>query len=140
VALVKQKFREIVLQILFSSNFVICEDNYLVSLMMKQVKTTKKNILDSIEYVKKIIDNISLFDAQIKQASISYDFNRISKIELNILRLALYEMQNEKIPIEIVISEAIRLTKKFSSRHSTSFINAILDSIYRKKEYENITK
>ncbi len=139
VALVKQKFREIILQILYSHNFAVIDENNIVSFMMNQIKTTKRNILLSLEYVKKIIVHVDQFDKKIEQSSTSYAFDRISKVELSILRLAIYEMQYENIPFKIVISEAIRLTKKFSSKHSTSFINAILDNLYHKKN-ENITK
>lgn len=138
MALVKQKFREIILQILYSHNFVVTDLN-IVSFMMDQIKTTKKNILLSLEFVKKIIDHLDQIDAKIKEASKSYDFDRISKVELNILRLAIYELENENIPINIIISEAIRLTNKFSSPHSTSFINAILDNVNQKNN-ENIAK
>jgi len=139
VVLVKQKFREIILQILYSYNFVVSDDNNLVLFMMNQIKTTRKNILISLNYVKKILENIDKFDANIKKISTSYDLNRINKIEVNILRLAMYEIIYEKIPFKIVVSEGIRLTKKFSSKSSASFINAILDKFYSDK-HENITK
>lgn len=139
MTLVKQKFREIILQILYSHNFEACEESNIVSFMMSQIKTTKKNILSSLESVKKIIYHLDEFDSKIKQISTSYDFDRISKVELSILRLAMYELIYEKLPIEIVISEAIRLTKKFSSKHSASFINAILDNVFHKQD-ENCKK
>lgn len=139
MTLVKQKFREIILQILYSHNFIDNYDNDLVFFMMDQIKTTKKNILISLDFVKKILEHVNEFDSNIKKAAISYDFDRISKVELSVLRLAMYEIEYEKLPFQIVISEAIRLIKKFSSINSISFINAILDCVYQ-KEHETVAK
>lgn len=139
MGLTKQKFREIVLQILYSHCFTVSDDRNMISFMMNLIKTTKKNVIKSIECVKKILECLDEFDSQIKLISKSYDFDRISKVELSIMRLALYETRYEKIPFQIVISEAVRLTKKFSSQNSVSFIHAILNNAHQKKD-ENITK
>ncbi|NGX28447.1 MAG: hypothetical protein K940chlam1_00626 [Candidatus Anoxychlamydiales bacterium] len=131
----RQKLREIILQLLFSNIFIESESDVLVPFMMRQIKTTKKNILIALVNVKNIQDKIDILDEDIKITSTSYDINRISKVELSILRLALYEMRFDKnIPYKVAITEAIRLTKKFAGKQSVSFVNAILDSIYHKYE------
>ncbi|NGX52108.1 MAG: hypothetical protein KR126chlam5_00402 [Candidatus Anoxychlamydiales bacterium] len=135
MALVKQKFREIVFQMLFSNNFIESEEESIVPFIMKQIKTTKKNTLLSLDYVNKIVPNLKTIDAEIKKVSTSYEIGRIGKVEITILRLALYEMLfDENIPCKVAISEAIRLTKKFANIKSASFINAILDAIFQKHE------
>lgn len=139
MALVKQKFREIILQVLYSNNYVVFNNNDLTNFMMDQIKTTKKNISSALDYVKNIISHLDELDKQIKEASTSYDFDRISKVELSILRLALFEVQYDNLPVQIAIAEAIRLTKKFSSQHSSGFINAIIDNVCHKKN-ANFTK
>jgi len=140
MALARQKLREITLQLLFSNIFVESKDEILIPFMMKQIKTTKKNVLTALDNVKNILDKTKIFDEDIKNTSISYQFDRISKVELSILRLALYEMVfDENIPCKVAMAEAIRLTKKFANKQSVSFVNAILDSIYHKK-YEDRKK
>ena len=140
MALARQKLREIILQILFSNIFVESNENVFVPFMMKLLKTTKKNVLSAFFYVAKIHEKINIIDDDIKLTSTAYDINRITKVELSVLRLALYEMGFEKnMPCKVVISEAIRLTKKFSTKQSVSFVNAILDSIYHQK-YEDKNK
>jgi len=135
MALVKQKFREIVFQILFSNIFTQVDEKNIVPFIMKQIKTTKKNTILSLDYVNKIVLNIKKIDAEIKKVSTSYEIERICKVEITILRLALYEMIfDENIPCKVAISEAIRLSKKFASVKSASFINAILDAIFQKNE------
>lgn len=140
MALVKKKFREIVFQILFSKIFILDEKD-IVPFIMKQIKTTKKNTLLSLDYANKIVSNIRKIDTEIKKVSSSYEIERICKVEITILRLALYEMIfDENIPCKVAISEAIRLTKKFASVKSASFINAILDAVFHKHECKNTKK
>ncbi len=116
----------IILQILYSLNFH--DDNEIISFMMEQIKTSKKNVSLGYEYAKKIFDKVGEIDSKIKKVSTSYDLERISKVELSILRLCLFEMFfDDEIPPKVSISEGIRLTKKFANYHSASFINAILD-------------
>lgn len=135
MALAKQKFREMTFQLLFSNLFIASDELFLVPFIMRQIKTTKKNALMAIDYVKKILENKKKIDQEIKKVSTSYEIERICKVEITILRLALYEIIfDENIPYRVAISEAIRLTKKFAGEQSTSFINAILDAIYKKHE------
>ena len=129
MVLTKQKFREIILQILYSQIFTVIDDD-IISFMMNEIKTTRKNVLFAREYVKKILNKIEPIDEKIKKTSKSYDFERISKIELSILRLAIYELENDKLPFEITLSESLRLTKKFSGSHSINYIHAILKNIF----------
>jgi N utilization substance protein B len=129
MALPRKKFREIVFQLLYSNHFYKIEENDYISVMMKMLKTTKKNIKDAHDVLLKVDENISCIDEKIKKSAIDYKFDRISKIELNILRLSFYEIFfDETIPKKVSISEAIRLCKKFSSSESSKFVNAILDS------------
>jgi len=138
MALAKQKLREIILQILYSKNFMESENDSIVSFMMRQIKTTKKNILSALAYTNKIFDNIDKLDEKIKKAATSYEINRISKVELCILRLSLFEIEyDENIPFKVAISEAIRLTKKFANMQSVGFINAILDCVYNKQNEDS---
>lgn len=135
MALARQKLREITFQLLFSNIFIKSDESVLVPFIMKQIKTTKKNSLIALDYVNKILDNLNKIDQEIIKVSYAYDIERICKVEITILRLALYEMIfDENIPCKVAIAEAIRLTKKFASTSSASFINAILDKIYHGSE------
>ena len=98
-------------------------------MLMKKLKTTKKHVKQSLENVKKILDKVPEIDNQIKQMCVSYDFQRISKVELNVLRLAIFEMFYEELPFNIAISEAIRVCRKFSTPEGANFVNAILDGL-----------
>ncbi len=135
MGLPKQKFRESVLQILFAYNYIKTEEKDLTLFMMNQLKTTKKNICMTQSYVNDVIKNLGTIDQEIKESSKSYDFDRISKLELNILRLGIYEIKyNKEVPNKVAIAEAIRLCKKFATPQSATFVNAILDIIHKKTD------
>ena len=61
-----------------------------------------------------------------------YTLNRIFKVDLVILKLAIYEMlfSNEKTPSKVIINEAVELAKKYSTEKSYSFVNGVLASVY----------
>ncbi len=64
----------------------------------------------------------------------NWKLSRLSKIEHTILVIGIYELlHHPEIPPKVIINEAIELGKKYSSKESGSFINGILDSIYKKE-------
>ena len=133
----RKKFREVVFQLLYSHHFIRIEGDDYIFFMMKILKTTKKNIKEAYEKIMEIEKKILKIDEIIKTSAIDYKFERISKVELNILRLGLYELLfDDNIPAKVAMSEAIRLCRKFSSRQSAKFVNAILDGEYKKTEID----
>lgn len=77
-------------------------------------------------------ENEAKLDAYIEENSKGWKINRISKVDLAIMRLALYEMlYREDIPTAVAVNEAIELSKKFSGEKSSTFINGILGNIIR---------
>ena len=82
------------------------------------------------ELVYGVIENIDAVDAQIKQHAQNWAFERIAKVDLAVLRLALYELlYRTDIPPIVSINEAIELGKIFSNPDSKRFINGLLDKV-----------
>lgn len=82
------------------------------------------------ELIHGVIENIGAIDAQIKALAHNWDFERIAKIDLAILRVAMFEMMFRKdIPPVVSINEAIDLSKEFSNADAKRFINGILDRL-----------
>lgn len=52
-------------------------------------------------------------------------------VDRNVLRLAVWEMTHTQTPPKVVIDEALELVKRYSTEHSTSFVNGVLDAVYR---------
>ena len=77
-----------------------------------------------------MIENIDAVDAKIIQQAQNWTFERIAKVDLAILRLALYELlYRTDIPPIVSINEAIELGKIFSNPDSKRFINGLLDKV-----------
>lgn len=121
MALPPQKFREIVFQILFSSD----STEETAMMLMAELKVTRKAVLEANRQVLQIREKLPEIDQKISLYSTDYAFERISLIEKTILRLGLYEL--EMLPPLVAIAEAIRLTRKFGTPESAQFVNAILD-------------
>ena len=82
------------------------------------------------ELIHGVIDHAAEIDAHIKALAHNWEFERIAKIDLAILRLAMFEMIYRKdIPPVVSINEAIDLSKQFSNADSKRFINGILDRL-----------
>ncbi len=77
-----------------------------------------------------ILDNKALIDERIKQSAPEFPIEKINKIDLAILRLAVYELIIEKKePANVIIDEAIELAKEFSGDTSPAFVNGALGNI-----------
>jgi transcription antitermination protein NusB len=80
------------------------------------------------ELIQGAIEHMAEIDAVIKEYAKNWDFKRIARVDLAILRLAIYEMLYRKdIPPVVSINEAIDLSKLFSIPDAKRFINGILD-------------
>lgn len=77
--------------------------------------------------VEKIMMQIPQLDAQIDAVAQGWNTHRMGKVELTILRLALFEMkQDENVPEKVAINEAVELAKKYGGDDTPAFINGIL--------------
>lgn len=132
MALPPQKFREIVFQILYSSDFPSPETEETALMLMGELKVTKKAVLEAKEKVNQIVANLVEVDEKITNYSMDYTFDRISRVEKTILRLAIFELLfDSSLPPLVAIAEAIRMTRKFGTPESAHFVNAVLDRVYK---------
>ncbi|NMB34144.1 MAG: transcription antitermination factor NusB [Clostridium sp.] len=102
-----------------------------------EIEEYKLNTKD-VNYVKDIVegvcDNKESIDNAIREHAKGWKLQRISKVDLAILRLSIYEIYHrEDIPINVSINEAIELAKSYSGEESSPFINGVLGGIAKKK-------
>ena len=80
--------------------------------------------------IEGMMTHLDTVDERIKRYCENYDFKRISPVDRNILRLAIYEMlYRDDIPPVVSINEAIELAKTFGGPDSGRFVNGILDRV-----------
>jgi len=76
------------------------------------------------------IEHIAEIDDLVKKHITNWDFDRLNKVDLAILRMSIYSLLYQKdLHPSIVIDEAIDISKEFGSDESYRFVNAVLDSI-----------
>jgi N utilization substance protein B len=127
-----RKFREVVFQLLYSADFSQCPLEDIMAMIMEKAAVTKKVVREAYAMQQLIIAREEEIDAVIKEHAQNYQINRIPKVEYNVLRLGIYELLYcPELSFKITISEGIRLSRKFATKESANFINAVLDSVYR---------
>ena len=90
------------------------------------------------KYIKDIVNGTSTNSQEILELisnNLKKDWNleRITKVNLALLKLAIYEIKYKDIPFKVAINEAVELAKKYGEETSPVFINGILASIVKEK-------
>lgn len=88
------------------------------------------------EYIKDVVNGIKEHKEEIeklieKNLKADWKIERISKIDLSLLKLAIYEIKYKEIPYKVAINEVLELAKKYGEETSKNFINGILASIVK---------
>lgn len=131
----RSKAREAAFKLLYSLQ-IMSESNIeeQIELFIKDEKIDDK---EAIKFITDIIEgtaqNNNDIEEQIKQ-NIKQDWtiSRISKIDLTLLKLGIYEMIYAKVPYKVVINEVVELAKMYGDDSSKSFVNGVLASIVKK--------
>lgn len=85
------------------------------------------------ELVQKILAQKDTINNLISNAAPQWPIDKLNKIDLVILWLAIYELENENTPPKVVIDEAVELAKEFGGESSPSFVNGVLGTIYKEE-------
>jgi len=128
----RQKAREIQFLLLFCFDHSHSDEKDIIPLIGKELKVAKSHILKNLERVHSIQEKAEELDDLLKKEITSYEFTRVHAVERILLRLGAYELFfSDEIPPKVAIAEAIRLSKKFGTPASASFVNAVLDHLYK---------
>lgn len=83
---------------------------------------------------ERVTENVGDIDAVIEKYSVKWKMNRISKVSLAVMRLAICEMKYfDDIPVGASINEAVELCKKYAAKDDYSFVNGILSSVAKEE-------
>lgn len=92
-------------------------------------KNAKEYIRDVVLGIETNTEDITkLIEKHLKS---DWKIDRISKIDLSLLKLAIYEIKYKEIPYKVAINEAIELAKKYGEDNSKNFVNGILASVVK---------
>lgn len=88
------------------------------------------------QYIDMVVSGVrehaQQIDEEIAACLRGWTLARLSRVDLAILRLSVFEMQYAGLPVAVSINEAVELTRKYSSEESCSFVNGVLGTISRK--------
>jgi len=126
----RRKSRELAMQALFYMDMSQNDSDELLEHFCLNFATSKKARPFFLKLVKGVIQARPEIDSIIETFSDNWKINRMSCVDRNIMRVAVYELLYcQDIPSKVSINEAIDVGKKFGTEESGAFINGILDSI-----------
>lgn len=129
----RSQSRDMAFKLLYEMEIQREEENEQIDLFIENNEITDKN---TIEYLKDVVSGIDknieeinkLISENLKK---DWEIVRISKINLAILKLAIYEIKYKKLPFKVAINEAVELAKKYGEDQAPNFINGVLASIVK---------
>ena len=125
----RRELRENVFMMLFRVEF------HEEGAMTEQLGLLEEDLVDvkpeELEYINRkcndIVAKVEEIDAAINESTTGWKTTRMGKVDLSIIRLAVYEMKYEEdIPAKVSINEAVELAKKYGTDESASFVNGVL--------------
>lgn len=149
----RRKSRELAMKLLFQMTINREKSGGIITNLKENVTEKGKNLTDDseeefygekigdlknmdIEYITRVLEgiekNIDTIDKKIEMYLRKWRLNRLSKVDVAILRICTYEfLYEDGIPEKVSINEAIELAKKYSSNKSASFINGVLGNMIK---------
>lgn len=132
--------REVTMKLVFAKMFDgECEETYQEVLDKSGIKEapTEEDICYSQEVLKGIEEHEAEIDALIDEIAIGWRIERMPKVDLSVLRIAIYEMvYRDDIPHGVSINEAVELAKQFGGERSSAYINGMLGTLAKRLEGE----
>lgn len=132
----RREIREHIIKLLYCTGFYQDEEEITqqIELYVDRISGSQPQDNEEITYMRdklgKILESLDSIDEVISNTATSWKITRMSKIDLNILRLAVYEVKyDEEIPDKVAIDEAVELAKAYGGDSSSAFVNGVLAKI-----------
>lgn len=132
----RREIREHIIKLLYCTGFYQNEEEKTqqIDLYVDRINDNSPQNDEEVVYMKdklvKIMEKQEEIDSQLSEISSGWKLSRMSKIDLNILRLAIYEIKyDEEIPDKVAIDEAVELAKAYGGDNSSAFVNGVLAKI-----------
>lgn len=98
-----------------------------------------KEMLEDVAFIQQLVDGVTSqaaeLDAKLQPVAPDWPIDQIARMDRIVLRIGLYELQNEDdVPPKVVINEAVELAKAFGGDNSSKFINGVLGTLLRERE------
>ncbi|MBP5427537.1 MAG: transcription antitermination factor NusB [Clostridiales bacterium] len=128
--------REVVMKLLYQLELQKGNRQEQIDLVLEDGSFSSNDKNYILDVVDGVYEHEQEIDGMIEKALKGWMIDRISKLELAVLRLAIYEIKyREDIPVKVTFNEAIELTKKYVGPDKTSFINGLLGTYVDEDNY-----
>ena len=122
----RTRLRELLMQCIFQMDMQKDKTFELVNKLIDEKNLSKKNEKYLVENYMNLLDNMDRIDEKIDKFALTYKVDRMEKVSLAILRVAVYEMfYVDDVPVAVAINEAVEMAKKFGSAECKNFVNGI---------------
>ena len=133
----RREIRESIFQLLFMTEFndnqEMAEQKQLYLETIEDIQEKDQSYIQ--EKYEKIREKLPEIDAALNEASKGWKTSRMGKVELSILRLAVYELRyDDDVPGKVAINEAVELAKKFGGSEAPAFINGVLGKLAKEAD------
>ncbi|TBV83438.1 MAG: transcription antitermination factor NusB [Desulfobulbaceae bacterium] len=129
---IRRKSRELALQALYQGDLSGTSPPDALPLLCTNFEISCKSLSYSRELLDGIRARLAAIDAIIEGSAVNWRISRMSVIDRNIMRIAVYEFRfRDDVPAKVAINEAIELAKRFGADDSPAFINGILDAVHK---------
>ena len=88
----------------------------------------------TLQLADAVTERAALLDARITSASDDWTADRLGAVERNVLRVALEELDEGEVPVEVVLDEAVTLAKRYASEDAARLVNGILGKLVREEQ------
>jgi transcription antitermination protein NusB len=122
--------REIAMKLLYQLEIQKEDHEEQIKTVLEEHSLTQNDKDYIVEVVDGVFSNLLYIDKIIDKYSKGWKISRISKVDLSILRLSIYEISYRKdIPLSVSVNEAVELGKKYSSEEAGAYINGLLGKV-----------
>lgn len=125
----RRKSREVALQTLFQSEMAGTDSLEALQLLRDHFKVDERACTYAAELIAGVTAHWDDINETVQQHAVNWRMDRMSAVDRNILRLAVFEMCYNNVPASVAINEAIEIARRFSTDEATPFINGILDGV-----------
>ncbi|GIW97059.1 MAG: N utilization substance protein B [Pirellulaceae bacterium] len=128
----RRRAREVALQLLYADDLNPDHDEEVAEKFLRGRLHGNRNLVAFAHRLwRGVVENRERLDREIAAHAANWSIRRMAAIDRNIIRLAAYEILESQTPGTVAISEAIELAKRYGNRHSSQFVNGILDRIWK---------
>lgn len=131
----RHRSRHRAVQVLFQCDVRQTEPGQAIRDFYESLYSEESEQIGNDSFMEELVRGVSTrreeVDKLLQQASANWRIERMPAVDRNILRLAVFEMLDGKLPPPVVIDEALELARRFSGDESVAFVNGVLDGVRR---------